>query len=481
METGERFAELLGVVEGLDLFRNPRRIERPLGRSGAALEGEVDVEGQEVTLRLVLDQSFPLTLPIFLLRPWDALGFIPHVSQSGFVCFLDREGLVLDRRRPVSVIEDAFCRTIGVLSDGMSGRNLADFADEFEVYWSSLPGDTTAFSVLDADDNISEVVLAFAKDELRWVAREEGDVAAFYNGACIGGKYTLRNALYLPLEPGTLLVPPRPDGPMWTAQDARRVLLPGLAEASRARLRRLIKGRPRAREYVIVKLPRPSDGASLFGLRYEGVSKRHPLHEEGTAERLIPIQIRRLDRAYLIGRGGGDAALGAKRVLLVGCGAVGGHAAFELARAGVFTLTLVDPDTLWPENTFRHVLGHRYWAKAKAEALKEALANRAAFAAPGQLFGRALSGCGSLHTPFGSVDAVRTAALAARLAIDALTGTEPGNPLRSWKGDAAAFEAAGFRPSPRYGASRDELDRQQYSYRSVRCPVCGALAQEGAQ
>jgi len=284
------------------------------------------------------------------------------------------------------------------------------------------------------------------------------------------------------------------------------------------------------------------------------------------------MYIQRWDHAYLVQRGGGTAALATKGVLLAGCGAVGGHLAFELARAGVGALTLVDHDTLWPENSYRHVLGRRYWGKPKAEALKEELEaqlpyvrvtavvttleaavadgsvniaaydmlllalgnptielainehlhalrdgppavftwleplgigghallthnsagggcfeclytapgdqevldNRAAFAAPGQAFGRALSGCGSLHTPYGSVDAVQTAALATRLALAALLGTETGNPLCSWKGAADTFTAAGFRLSPRYEATEAELAHHRYTYQSTGCRICGS-------
>ena len=100
--------------------------------------------------------------------------------------------------------------------------------------------------------------------------------------------------------------------------------------------------------------------------------------------------------------------------------------------------------------------------------------NRAAFAEAGQSFGRALSGCGSLYTPYGAMDAARTAAIAARLATDALAGKEPGNPLLSWKGDATDFIAEGFRLSPRFRATEDDLRRHRYAYRSTRCRICNA-------
>jgi tRNA A37 threonylcarbamoyladenosine dehydratase len=65
----------------------------------------------------------------------------------------------------------------------------------------------------------------------------------------------------------------------------------------------------------------------------------------------------RLDPSFLLGRGGGNTGLRQKKVLIVGCGSLGGRIAVELSRTGVSSLTLVDRDMLSPENTYRHVLG----------------------------------------------------------------------------------------------------------------------------
>jgi hypothetical protein len=78
------------------------------------------------------------------------------------------------------------------------------------------------------------------------------------------------------------------------------------------------------------------------------------------------------------------------------------------------------------------------------------------------------------------VDAVRTASVAASLAIDALLGREVGNPLVSWKGDAGFFEDAGFKVSERYALSADELDQQRNGYHVATCAVCGQQARSAA-
>jgi hypothetical protein len=82
-----RLEPVLHAVEDLGLFSHPRRLATPEDSNTAVLEGEVTIAGYDVTLQLVLDHAFPLRLPRFILRPWDALGFIPHVDQSGLICW----------------------------------------------------------------------------------------------------------------------------------------------------------------------------------------------------------------------------------------------------------------------------------------------------------------------------------------------------------------------------------------------------------
>src|SRR5260370_33600964 len=107
MQMKDRSDDVLQAVEELGLFRVPRRIESTEFADAAVLEGEISIAGHEGTLWLVLDSSFPLTLPCFFLRPWDALGAIPHVAERGKVCFADPEGLVLDRHAPVPCVAEA--------------------------------------------------------------------------------------------------------------------------------------------------------------------------------------------------------------------------------------------------------------------------------------------------------------------------------------------------------------------------------------
>ena len=65
--------------------------------------------------------------------------------------------------------------------------------------------------------------------------------------------------------------------------------------------------------------------------------------------------------------------LAEKKILLLGCGSLGGYIANELVKSGIEHMMLVDPDTLHETNIFRHVLGLQYVNQYKSVALQKIL------------------------------------------------------------------------------------------------------------
>ncbi len=82
---------------------------------------------------------------------------------------------------------------------------------------------------------------------------------------------------------------------------------------------------------------------------------------------------------------------------------------------------------------------------------------RADFAAPGQQFVQNAGGCGNQFTPYGDLDARRTAEIAARLSLRVLVGEVGAPQLVSWKGDADEFRAHGYRLSERFALEAGRL------------------------
>lgn len=89
-----------------------------------------------------------------------------------------------------------------------------------------------------------------------------------------------------------------------------------------------------------------------------------------------PLPVIRLDAEWSLTRGyGADtfAKRQAKRVLVLGCGSLGSPIIELLARAGIGSITIVDPDLFLPENCSRHVLGLSSLSQRKATQLAERL------------------------------------------------------------------------------------------------------------
>jgi molybdopterin/thiamine biosynthesis adenylyltransferase len=527
------------------------------------------VEAQLVELRVGLPVDFPSVLPVVKLRPWDALGVIPHVTAiEGGVCYQDSEGLLLDQNRAGALVDWGVDQALVELSRGVRGDNRTDFTEEFEASWSQLKGKGTLRNVADIPTFPCKLTVVRRTETELYLAADEEQVLSFLQFERLG-KHNVQRATFLPLPANTYIEPPRPDRPFWSAEELRQWLAPGIANLSNRQRRALLLRSSSQQGVIVVALPRPSQGVAVFAVRYQSPTSEHPLLP-GVSATLWPLQVARRESAYLVPRGGGQASLATKHVLLVGCGAVGGRLAHDLVQSGVLRLTLVDFDMHSADNTFRHVLGYpRKGVITKVAALREELqakypyvqvtavndgiqaahrkgtvqwndfdlliaatgnptvelwlnaqlhgptvqtsalftwleaygigghallthsgtvgclqclytdpdetqlANRAAFAQAGQKFSMSLAGCSARHTPYGSLDAVRTAEMAARLAVRALTNRESAAPLVSWKGDAEDFLAAGFRLAPRYAASEEALSRNRYRYQAPTCPICG--------
>lgn len=362
----EQLADSLTPEDVLHEIQVRKLVNQPrMSPSGSAVDGEIDLEGQLVAIRV--DYSSTLRLPTLLLEPPDSLGVLPHLDRE--ICYQDKEGLVLDRRNPGAVLEWAIERARGVLLDGLSGRNHSDFSAEFATIWSRRQDAEVVWSVLEVGGPPRFVVVVSVPNIPSYVADEEAVLRAFFGGGGLSRARNHRRGIYVPLKAGASLVPPAPRGPMWNGEDVRELLLPHVDKKHEKSLAQLLKKGAKRIEHIFFSLPTGLGGHSLFGLKAVVAGDLHPLVEGAEVQKITPLRPRRVDRRFLIPRGGGEVALSERKVLLVGCGAVGGLIAQGLSRTGIGTLDLVDPDGLSEENTFRHVLGREDWEKNKAEAI----------------------------------------------------------------------------------------------------------------
>lgn len=534
------------------------------------LSGFTSLSEQQIKLKVLLSIDFPRSLPLIFLEESSEFEGLPHVLPRNLICYQATEGIVMDENQPAEIIRWAIEKAVSVLADGKSGANWGDYADEFEVYWSYI-SDNSIINLVNSTTTSQEVKL-FKNNQISYLATSALDIARYLHldTEKVNEKFpTVDRATFLVLPVGTVVVPPRADTSFWSTDELKPIVQPALDALSVKQRRQYIRMNTMASGTMVFALPRPSGGVSLFGVSYTRSDGYHPLSERGNQAVLVPVNVLRQEASYILPRGGSKIALSTKRVLLLGCGAVGGHVAHELIRAGIMNLTIVDSDKMSLENTFRHVLGNAYRGHPKASALREELnrkfpyanivaidesveaslktgtiqltafdliisalgsptleiwlneqlmrigktpilfgwveplgigghallalpgapgcfkclyssldpedrmTNRAAFAGKNQWFGKSLSGCGNLHTPYGSLDASRTANLMVEMAINSLTKKECQSTLRSWKGDATEFQNQGYVLSERFGVSEERLTHNRHSFAASICSICG--------
>jgi molybdopterin-synthase adenylyltransferase len=369
----EKQALLEQVVAGQ--LNNVQRVDPKSVAGGphdAALEGWLDIEGHTVQLRVAVPTEFPRKLPdVWLLTAIECR--IPHLVEGGKICYLETSGVIIDQRDPRNVLREALQRTITTLRDGITGRNKNDFLTEFVAYWRTMSGDNKLQSAVEPSDEVRKIT-SFHDDkrERIFLADHRQTFAQVLPSRTPLG-LTEQSAMYVPLQPGTFVYPPSGRHP-WTLEFIQNLVKTNLTKENKRKLRQLATS-PKPSELVVLGIPLPTGTKALVALEFHGLKGLHPLLGGQAQEPVTYLHLERHDKAYLVPRGGATQKLAQCNVLIIGCGTVGGHLPLMLAASGVGRMSLVDPDFLEPENTYRHGQGYNIvkGREAKVAALKERL------------------------------------------------------------------------------------------------------------
>ena len=127
---------------------------------------------------------------------------------------------------------------------------------------------------------------------------------------------------------------------------------------------------------LIFSIKQPNRVVTLLGVMLENceISTDNGICTLKSANQIVPIYIDRIDKQYLMTRSNEiKNLLSGKKVLLIGCGSVGGYIANELVKAGIEKMMLVDADFLYEINIFRHLLGLEYVGQYKCVAVQHYL------------------------------------------------------------------------------------------------------------
>ncbi|MBL4561182.1 MAG: ThiF family adenylyltransferase [Labilibaculum sp.] len=316
--------------------------------------------------------NFPLGKPIIFLETYNQFGFIPHIDPDGYVCYAHDEGLVLDFKNPKGIIEDSIKLATSTLMDGITGKNTDDFFNEFDNY---LRANKHTLNKLLSFVEISEDVKKICAYEFnnhvllcenkRKLKRYNLQGLLNYNNEKLKESNPFLFAhIDLPIEPHDF-------EKKWYRNEFIDIIESSLPTAKKVELNKLMLTLRTTNILLHFQAPNSSDCLVGFNIKKIGLEKSLE------AVAIDVYYISRIDSNYVNLRGGGFKNINNKKVLLIGCGSVGGFVAHKLVKSGVVNITLVDDDKFSLDNINRHVLGIKSIGKIKVEALKSFIENSA--------------------------------------------------------------------------------------------------------
>jgi len=254
-----------------------------------------------------------------------------------------------------------------VISDGIAGRNKADFEEEFLAYWLSGSRVSSIYSILEPENEIAELQLVELTndiDKIRWIVGNNRKQLNCYVRNLDGPTAIRRSktCLYLPLP--SMPTPPFPKTNRETFEFLQK-MDPALENALLGFLRR------NDHEGMVICAVKLGSSFALAGWEHMALDNKilrkgfrpgkvdpQVLFDRIALQKIRKLNIQRIDSDRLHGRiGSSNAMLKHKKVCIVGLGSLGSHIAFAIARSGVEDLALVDSEVLRAENVARHLCG----------------------------------------------------------------------------------------------------------------------------
>lgn len=341
----------------------------------ALLDGFLTLGNHRLHLRVRLPEKFPLCLPEVQVDDLPSKRALPHLLTGNRICFPEDANL-LDTDDPYAVAWETLLYAQRQLAELLTGNPAQELAQEAVAYWNRLARDKWADCVISGGERPDPIKAFFMPGRPEPCAfADSADAYASSLPERNADGLQPADAVYLPIGPEVFEESFHP-GELATLEGLRKHFR-ALSEEDRLRLSLLPWERREKRDgFLVLGLRRPQGGRAFLGLHLWDIRGGHPLEVEQATAKVTPIGLVRRDHRYLAPRGGAGVDLRARRVLVAGCGAVGGYLALSLARAGVGTLTLVDGDLFTPENTYRHACGMAYAWLPKVDGLRKEIEQR---------------------------------------------------------------------------------------------------------
>ncbi|MBS7217724.1 MAG: ThiF family adenylyltransferase [[Clostridium] spiroforme] len=341
--------------------------------------------------RLIVDEDNKMSIIVCIPKKWKQnlidiyikdlkkIAFLPHVDYKGKLCLFETEGVLIDQNLP-GILTQSLFRAKKILEEGISGKNHEDFIKEFELYWAQLPSCRRAYFVTPTIENSQNVKCILKIVSQRKNEKESEYLKRMNSSPIYIGKDPeslkrwniestgILNAAYFVVSSQNNIFPPDIRKPV--SIDYLNNLLKLIPEEIVFEL----LSRLSQKKVIVFAIKQPIGITNYMGFFIKGgrLEQDQEKYSLKNIEYLQPLEVKRSDKKYLMKRTlEKEWNIGKKRILVAGCGSIGGHLIYQLAKAGYEDITIVDDDILTEENVFRHILGMEYVSSYKCVALEK--------------------------------------------------------------------------------------------------------------
>ncbi|MBM71130.1 MAG: thiamine biosynthesis protein ThiF [Haliea sp.] len=310
--------------------------------------------------------------------PPDLPAAVPHLGADGGLCYLAKGTVVLDIYDPVGQSLACLQHAAVVFEKILKGEMVEDLAEEFFAYW---PGGLCFVDMQGADLGRQHCIVAQADGSTLWFISDNVDRTT-EKLKSLGYQASDKTVLTYRVK---TVAQPRPLTSHWPPKTVGDILAwqGTLDPRCRRKIHKRIKEGERKKAngvLIVIESPLMTYAFAVLYDRQPPVQKnKHANRRDSTyGLEVMPISVVRIDDRYIAERNVPKSkTLAGKNLAVVGCGTIGGYLADMLVKSGAGTcggkLTLVDFDSLFPQNIGRHRLGFPDLLLNKAEAMAKEL------------------------------------------------------------------------------------------------------------
>lgn len=358
---------------------------RASSQGAKAFRGGLSCRGETVGVRLeISDWEFVSYPRIFIESAPDCLkGFRTHIQAGGSLCYYTTGSTVLDQFKPAEAVARCLVSAEQTLAE-MAGQTQVSFGihDEFGLYWMQGPvyvgalangSNSAQLSLVDSGDRKFHV-LTQSGEETKWVASATGGRVAWSVNTWL---IDTKNQPAVDVKVGL----PHTIKELfewikhWDPVAAQRLtsLLETKGYLEHAFVAVVFKNQVGPFGFLV-----EIDTQRARAYRRRPALYRQYLHTKGEKTRILRFYGVDISAAFIHSRNISTKSLIGKKVVVIGCGAIGGFVAHAVARLGAGVggggrLVLIDKDEIQPGNLGRHILGFPSLHVPKAEALEKEL------------------------------------------------------------------------------------------------------------